>query len=194
MAAVVGERCQEAAAEYPVRTHALVPGQRIFSDKVNVLLAGNGHTLDLRAIPAESVYGQIRDQVDSNRFSKDRFPPLVDVFRGFTGRVGRPEDWGKAPLSLPAADWPRLLPLRVAFDARKGVDAVLRPIAEDKARGLRVCTLALTMLLNESDYRVEPGAALVLALETINGMAKTAPMLSRPSPPPRRPCGRRSTT
>jgi len=99
------------------------------------------------------------------------------VFRGFASRIGKPEDWGKAPLSLPPDDWPHLLPLRVAFDTRKGVDAVLRPLGGDKQRALWVSTLALAMLLEDSSNAVEPRSALALVFETINGMAKTAPML-----------------
>jgi len=177
MAAVVGERCQEVASEFPVRKHAFVPGQRIFSDRVNVLLAGNGRTLDLDGIPAESVYAQIRDQIDGSRYSRNDFPGLVTVFQGFARRIGKPEDWGKVPLSLPPEDWPRLLPLRVAFDTRSGVDAVFAPIKNDKERALRVSTLALTMLLNDADKTLDPQSTLALVLETINGTAKTAPMI-----------------
>jgi hypothetical protein len=177
MAAVVGERCQEVAAEFPVRKHTFVPGQRVFSDGVNVLLAGDGRTLDLQAIPPDTVYGQIRDQVNGSRFSQERFPSLLDVFRGFAGRVGKPEDWGKVPLSVPPEEWPRLLPLRVTFDTRSGIDAALKPVKEDRARALRVCTLALTMLLNETGNDLDPSTELTLVFETINGIAKTAPML-----------------
>ena len=183
MAAIVGERSQEVAAEFPVRKHAFVPGQRVFSDRINVLLAGDGRTLDLKAIPADTVYGQIRDQVDGARFSEERFPQLVDVFKGFAGRVGKPEDWGKVPLSLPPDEWPRLLPLRASFDTRNGIDAVLKSGGNDKKRALRVCTLALTMLLNESGDKVEPRGELALVLETINGMAKTAPMIKAVAAP-----------
>lgn len=178
MAAVVGERCQEAAGEFPVRKHTFVPGQRVFSDRVNLMLVGDGRARDFEAISAETVYGQIRDQVDKGRFSKDRFPKLDSPFREFAGRIGESEDWGKVPLSLPPQAWPRLLPLRVAFDTRAAVDAALVPIKDDKARVLRVCTRALTMLLNGADEHLDPAAAMVLTLETINGMAKTAPMLT----------------
>lgn len=177
MAAIVGERCQELAAEFPVRTHTFVPGQRVFSDKVNVLLAGDGRTLDLDKIPAEAVYRQIRDQVPAGRYSKDRFPELVSVFQEFAGRIGDPKDWGKVPLSIPAEEWPRLLPLRVAFDTRNGVDGVLAPIKDDKERALRVSTLALTMLLNDADQTLDARRTLLLVFETINGTAKTAPMV-----------------
>jgi hypothetical protein len=176
MAAVVGERCQEAAGEFPVRNHRLVPGQRMFSDKVNVLLAGDGRSADLDRIPPPAVYRQIRDQVNGDRYPKDRFPSLMAVFQEFAGRVGKPEDWGKVPLSLPPEQWPRLLPLRATFDTRNGVDAVLGPVKDDKSRALRVSTRALTMLLNDAGQRVDPGSELTLVFETINGAAKTAPM------------------
>ncbi len=178
MAAVVGERCQEVAGEFPVRKHTFVPGQRIFSDRVNVLLAGDGRAVDLDGIPSPAIYGQIRDEVDGGRYPRDRFPALKAIFQGFASRIGKPEDWGKVPLSLPAEDWPRLLPLRAAFDTRNGIDAVLGPIKGDKERALRVSTRALTLLLNGADQRLDPGDSLALALETINGMAKTAPMLA----------------
>ncbi len=177
MAAIVGERCQELAGEFPVRTHTFVPGQRVFSDRVNVLLAGDGRTVDLDKLPTEAVYRQIKDQVPAGRYAKDRFPGLVSVFQEFAGRVGDPKDWGKVPLSLPAAEWPRLLPLRVAFDTRDGVDAVLAPIKDDKERALRVSTLALTMLLNDADQTLDARSTLLLVFETINGTAKTAPMI-----------------
>lgn len=177
MAAVVGERCEEAAGEFPVRKHTFVPGQRIFSDRINVLLAGDGRTLDLDRIPAESVYAKIRDQVDVKRYPRPDFPGLASVFQSFARRIGKPEDWGKVPLSLPPEEWPRLLPLRVTFDTRNGVDTLLAPINNDKERALRIATRALTMLLNDADRSLEPRATLTLVFETINGAAKTAPMI-----------------
>jgi hypothetical protein len=178
LAAVIGERSQEAAAEFPVRRHKFVPGQRVFSVvKVNALLAGDGRTADVKLIPDSTVYGQLRTLVDPARFSADRFPPLEEVFKSFASGIGNPEDWGKVPLSLPREAWPRLLPLRVAFDTRAQIDAALQPIKGDKERGVRVCTRALAQLLNDAGGAVDPRMALTLALETINGMAKTAPML-----------------
>ena len=126
MAAVVGERCQEVAAEFPVRKHTFVPGQRVFSDKINVLLAGDGRTLDPKAISGATVYGQLRDEVDGTRFSEAPFPELVGIFQGFAGRIGKPEDWGRVPLSLPRDAWPHLLPLRVNFDTRGRIDEIAR--------------------------------------------------------------------
>lgn len=174
MAAVVGERCLDAAGEIPVRTHDLIPGQRAFSDHVNVLLAGDEST-ELAAIPADSIFGTIRDRLAGSRF-QNHFPDLGGVFRNFAGGIGKPEDWGKVPLSLPQEYWPEKLPLRVAFDTRQNVDAVVQSV--DKKRRLHVCTLAMIMMLKDESLanQLGPADALTLTFETINGMAKTVPM------------------
>lgn len=175
MAAVVGERCLAAADEIPVRTHDFQPGQRAFSDKINVLLTGD-QTTELAAIGADSIFGTIRDQLAGTRF-QNHFPLLDDVFRVFAGGISKHE-WGKVPLSVPAKYWPERLPLRVAFDTRQNIDAALQPISSDTARSLHVCTLAMTMMLQDENLvdQLEPAIALTLTFETINGMAKTVPM------------------
>ena len=179
MAAVVGERCLDAAGEIPVRTHDLIPGQRVFSDKVNVLLTGD-EAVDLASIPARSVFGTIRDQLGGTKLD-NHFPKLEDVFQGFAGRIGKPEDWGKVPLSIPERYWPEKLPLRVAFDTRQKIDAAVQSISSNKARILQVCTLAMVMMLKEERLSepLEPAVALTLTFETINGIAKTVPMSNK---------------
>src|SRR5690242_1107226 len=62
MAAVVGEHCLAAAGEIDARTQAYEPGQRAFSDRINVLLTGD-QTTELAEIHADSVFGTIRDQL-----------------------------------------------------------------------------------------------------------------------------------
>jgi len=179
MAAVVGERCMEAAGEIPVRTHDLTPGQRVFSDKVNVLLTGD-EALDLAEISAYSVFGTIRDQLGGTKLD-NHFPKLEDVFQGFAGGIGKPEDWGKVPLSIPERYWPEKLPLRVAFDTRKKIDAAVQSISPNKARILQVCTLAMVMMFKEERLsdQLDPAVALTLTFETINGIAKTVPMSNK---------------
>jgi hypothetical protein len=181
MAAVVGERCIDAAGEFPVRGHAFVPGQRVFSDKVNALLAGDAGGDDIAAIPDDSVFGTIRDRLGEGGFRREHFPRLADVFAGFASRIGKPEDWGKVPLSLPAEYWPERFPLRAAFDTRQDVDAALRDIGGDKARSLRACALAMAMMLEDEGLanRLDPSVALALTFEMINGMAKTAPITDK---------------
>ena len=175
MGAVVGERCLAAADEIPVRTHDFEPGQRAFSDKINVLLTGD-QTTELAAIRADSIFGTIRDQLAGTRF-QNHFPLLEDVFRRFAGGISKHE-WGKVPLSVPAKYRPERLPLRVAVDTRQNIDAALEPISSDTARSLHVCTLAMTMMLKDENLadQLEPAIALTLTFETINGMAKTVPM------------------
>lgn len=89
------------------------------------------------------------------------------------------------PLSLPPEHWPERLPLRVAFDTRRDVDAALGAVGEKRLRSLRIYTRALTLVSQEAGDSLDPAVALALALETVNGMAKTAPMygkaIDRPS-------------
>lgn len=179
MAAVVGERCLDAAGEIPVRTHDLVAGQRVFSDKVDVLLTGV-QLDDLASIPSDSVFGTIRDQLAGSRF-QNHFPPFSSVYAGFAARIGKPEDWGKVPLSIPEQYWPKRLPLRVAFDTRKSIDATLQTISADRVRSLHVCTLAMVMMLKDENLanQVDTPFDLTLMFETINGMSKTVPMASK---------------
>lgn len=92
MAAVVGERCLDAAGEIPMRTHGFEPGQRAFSDRINQLLTGD-ETTDLVAIKSDSVFGTIRDQLSGTKF-QNHFPSLNDVFTGFAGGIGTHE-WGR---------------------------------------------------------------------------------------------------
>lgn len=181
MAGVVGERCIDAAGEVQTRGHTFVVGQRMFSDKINELLTGDIGTDDIEEMPAESVFGMLRDELASGGFGRENFPPLQEIFGGFAGRIGRPEDWGKVPLSLPEKYWPGRLPLRVNFDTRAGVDAAVSEIKDDRRRVLRVCTLALALTLKDEKLadRLDPSSALTLALETVNGMAKTAPMTDK---------------
>lgn len=175
MAAVVGERCIDAAGEFKVRGHSFIPGQRVFSDKVNTLLCGDNGSIQLSDIPAKSVYGILRDRLAGSVY-EHHFPSIEEVFSGFAARIGKPEDWGKVPVSLPEEQRPRRLPLRIAFDSRSRVDEILKAVSGDKIKCLRISTIALNMLLVDSGLQVEPTVALTLAFETANGMAKTAPM------------------
>jgi hypothetical protein len=179
MAAVVGERCIEAAGEYTARGHKFVPGQRVFSDLINTLLAGEVTSDDLAAVPGNSVFGIIRDQLEEDGFKASIFPSIPGVFRGFAAQIGHPDDWGKVPLSLPRTQWPQKLPLRVTFDTRAHIDAAVGADSGKKLHALRMTTLALTTLMKELRAHIDPNVSLIVALETINGMAKTAPMTDK---------------
>jgi hypothetical protein len=59
------------------------------------------------------------------------------------------------------------------------VDEILMPIRSNKRLCLQVATEALATILNMISNVMNPGVALMLAIETINGMMKTAPMTAK---------------
>jgi hypothetical protein len=59
------------------------------------------------------------------------------------------------------------------------VDEILVPARDDKARCLRIATEALAEILAIVASAIDHKLALTIAIETINGMAKTAPITDR---------------
>lgn len=59
------------------------------------------------------------------------------------------------------------------------MDDILAPARDDKLRCLRIATEALAEILAEVASAIDHKVALTIAIETINGMAKTAPMTER---------------
>ena len=120
--------------------------------------------------------GVLRDQLVAAGYRGEEFPDLKCVFEGFATRIGKDDDWGWVPLSVPADNRPHLMPLMVAFETRADVDRVLAAVRGDKAKALTASTLALADILGKVKDVIDHRAALLLAIETVNGMAKTAPM------------------
>jgi hypothetical protein len=176
LATVVGERCIDAAGDYDLRRHTLTPGSRVFSDQVNYLVSGDVASADLAEISASSVVGILRDRLVGRSYDRADFPALSAVFRGFAAKVGTAAAWGTVPLSVPERHQPSLIPLRIGYETRPAVDKVLSPLGGDKQRILRTAVLALAQLLEAVRQAIDPKIALRLALELVNGMAKTAPM------------------
>lgn len=173
-AAIVGERCIDAAGEFSSRSHTFTPGSRVFSDKINDLLCGE--SLALETLSPSSVFGVLRDRLLGSGYDAEDFPSVEDVFRNFAARIGDPSDWGRVPLTVPAANYPFMMPLRVAHETRAAVDAMFAAFHDDRERCLRVSTIALAQALIAVREAIERRVALLLAFETVNGMAKTAPM------------------
>jgi hypothetical protein len=161
-----------------VREHDFAPGARVFSDRVNELLAGNVST-EIADVPAESVMSVVRDRVLAGPYAPDDLPSLSKLFDDFAARIGTASDWGKVPLSVPEDNQPFLMPLRVAYERRAKVDRLLRSPPRDPAGRLRVAALALGEVLIEVSGVIDHKVALLLAFETLNGMAKTAPMTDK---------------
>jgi hypothetical protein len=178
LSTIVAERCIDAAGDYDLRDHDLTPGSRTFSDKINAMLSGEVAEDDIAKIPAQSVFGMLRDHLQGTYDLAD-FPKLSGVFRYFAEHIGKQEDWGKVPLSVPAGNQPSLLPLQVGFETRDTIDQLFESVASDKPRIVRICAAALADLLGKVRGAIEPKVALALTFELLNGMAKTAPMTAR---------------
>ncbi len=178
-ATIVAERCIDAAGDFPLRDHELTPGSRVFSTRANELISGDVSEGGVSHIPADSIVGVLRLRLDRCVYSDAEFPHLTEVFSQFSARVGDPADWGRVPLSVHQDHFPIIFPLQIAYDTRAGVDDILSPVRDDKARCLRIAIESLAEILTEVASVIDHKLALTLAVETINGMAKTAPMTER---------------
>jgi hypothetical protein len=176
-ATVVAERCIDAAGNFDLRNHNFHPGSRVFSETANALFSGDTDNLD--AVPATSIIGMLRSKLDAETYTKETFPPLSSVFKGFAAQAGDSKAWGKVPLSVPEENQPFMLPLKVGYETRARVDEILKPIRSNKPLCLQVATEALAAILNMISNVMNPSVALTIALETINGMMKTAPMTAK---------------
>lgn len=145
----------------------------MFSTKVNCLICDDK---SFDEAPAGTIVGTLRDQLIGCGFTNANFPVLNDVFKYFAANIGKEADWGKVPLSVPQQHYPFLLPLRVTYETRATVDQSLAPLGGDPSQRLRATTLALAKALCETRDVLSRTIATSLAIETINGMAKTAPM------------------
>jgi hypothetical protein len=176
-ATIVAERCIDAAGNFDLRNHNYHPGSRVFSETANTLFSGDTDNLD--DAPSNSIVGMLRSKLDPQAYTKESFPALSSVFKGFASRAGDPKDWGKVPLSVPEENQPFMLPLKVGYETRARVDEILKPIRSNKPLCLQVATEALAAILNMVSNVMNPGIALTLAIETVNGMIKTAPMTAK---------------
>lgn len=152
-----------------------MPGSRIFSNNINKLLTGDVAPKKLEAIPAGSVVGTMRDKLLASGYAEFDFPPLQVVFEHFAANIGNKADWGKVPLLVPDENKPVVLPLRVNYETRSIVDKAFQQLAEPKER-LRAASLTLCRVLIAVQNAIEKKTALLLALQVVNGMSKTAPM------------------
>ena len=174
-AAVCGEACVAAAGEVDPQHHGFTPGAVLMSDRVNAILAND--TSDWSGV-GDSVFGIIRAGALANGYTAADFPSLAEIFRGFAAGVASadPKSWGFVPLSVPADNRPRIQPLRAAYELRPAVRGLLEDRHVPIADWPGVCALALASELAHVRAAIDPGTALRLSLETVNGMAKTAPM------------------
>src|SRR5689334_13723523 len=76
-ATIVGERCIDAANDFPLRDHEYSPGQRVFSTKVNELICGDVGELEL--IPEDTIIGVLRRKLDGQVYKIDEFPLMSEI-------------------------------------------------------------------------------------------------------------------
>lgn len=172
-AAIVGEATIAKAGDFDPRRHQFPPGQRVFSIKVNTLICDDK---SLQEAPAATIVGDLRDRLTSCGFAQSDFPKLEDVFKHFAANIGKKEDWWRVPLSIAQEHHPFAQPLRVAYESRAIVDSALAPLGSDSSVRLRAATAVLARALCETRDVLVRTVATTLAIETINGMAKTAPI------------------
>ena len=172
-AAMVGEAAIAKAGDYDPRKHDHPPGARVFSTKINQLICDDK---SFHEAPPNSIVGDLRERLVACGFSESEFPRLEDVFKHFAANIGRKEDWGKVLLSIAPQHHPFMQPLRIAYETRSMVDGSLSPLGDDVSNRLRATTAVLARALCETRDALTRIVSTTLAIETVNGMAKTAPM------------------
>jgi hypothetical protein len=173
------QRCIDAAGDFGLRDHEFAPGSRVFSTRVNELICGDVPDASVNLVPKDSIAGVLRNRLDTRAYTDADFPALSEVFEQYAASVGNPADWGKVPLSVEGEHLPLVLPLRVGYETRFHVDEILYPIREDKARCLRIATESLAEILKMVASAIDHRLALTLAIETMNGISKTASMTEK---------------
>jgi hypothetical protein len=177
-AAVCGEACIAAAGEFDPEDHQFVPGSAVLSDRTNEILCANASEWSKTG---DSVFGLIRRGILEQGFDVDHLPPLADIFRTYVVSFGGGDTdrWGFVGLSVPEDNWPRVAPLRYAYELRGPVRSVLEANQLARTSWPTACALALVVELGRVRAAIDPGIAILIVLETTNGMAKMAPMTER---------------
>ncbi len=179
-AAACGEACIAAASDFDLEHHTFAPGAAILSDRVNAILVADARDW---GSAATSVFGIIRGGALAQGYTAEDFPPLDEPIRLFVAAVGgngaAGVPWGFVPLSVPEAHRPFVSPLRQAYELRAGVRAIFAEHQIPAAEWPHTCAFALVVELARVRQAIDPGVAVRLVLETVNGMAKTAPMTDR---------------
>lgn len=180
-ATMVAERCIDAVGFPVLRDHDFPPGSRALSQRINEITLGDVTDAKPQDWPQGSVIQILRANLDPAIYLDSEFPEMRSIVQGFISgvTVSKPEEWGRTPLSIDRKFWPQILPLQFGYESRKFVDLVMKPIGDDKLRAVRIATEALAKLLMHVAKSIDHRIALTLALETINGMSKTAPMTEK---------------
>jgi len=187
-AAVCGEACIAAVGEYDPEHHDFTPGAPILSISINEILCDDAPDW---SAAGTSVFGLVRSGALAQGYVADDFPPIDEPIRVFvTGIGGRgggaggngaaaQTGWGFVPLSIPVEHRPFIQPIRQAYELRGPVRAIFAKHRMPAAQWPVACAYALVIELARVRQAIDHGVAVRIVLETVNGMAKTAPMTER---------------
>jgi hypothetical protein len=148
-------------------------------------------------MPSESVVGILRDRLVAAGYKKKEFPELGPaVFAYFAANALEKDLGNRVPLSVPAEHHPRVHSMAAGYETRPIVDRLFAQLGEDPKSRVRAAAHALAEALIAVKDVLPHDVGLLLALQTLNGTAKKAPMtdaameafkkgqVSPPSPPP----------
>jgi hypothetical protein len=178
-AAVTGQACIRTASDYDPDSHDFIPGAAVFSERANVLLVGD--TANWEAAPGDCVFAVVRTFALAHGYAPADFPPIDQLIGVYAAGLGGDAaqaiaQYGRVPLSAPPDNRPRRPPLQDAWDLRLPVAALFEERGTPAADRLAACALALGIVLTHVKDAIDHGLAVRLTLETVNGMAKMAPM------------------
>ncbi len=180
-AAVTGEAAIRATGEFDPDNHDFAPGQAVMSDAINSLLCGDRS--DWEDVPPGSLFGIIRKGALAAGYGAGDFPGVAESIRVYVAGIGRGDDpqaiWGRPALSVPAVNAPREPPLRYAYELRERVRIFFKAQDIAPADQPTILAQALAVILGHVREAIDPGVAIRLTLETLNGMAKMAPMTAK---------------
>jgi hypothetical protein len=180
-AAVCGEACIAAAGDFDLEHHDFTPGAPVLSDRVNGILCADASDWPSAAL---SVFGVIRGGALAQGYSAEEFPDIDEPMRSFAAAIGGGDGgaatpWGFVPLSVPDDHRPAIQPLRQAYDLRSPVRAVFAEHQMPPDEWPPTCAFTLVVELARVREAIDHRIAVRIVLETVNGMAKTAPMTDR---------------
>jgi hypothetical protein len=181
-AAVTGQACIRAAGDYDPDNHDFVPGAAVLSDHANWLLVGD--VASWETAPDDCVFAIVHRFALAHGYAPGDFPPIDQLVATYVAGLGddaagATARYGRVALSVPEINRPRRPPLQAAWGLREPVAALFARQTTPTADRLVVCALALAIVLSHVKDAIDHGVAIRLALETVNGMAKMAPMTPR---------------
>lgn len=180
-ASCAGEVILRQSAPFDVDGHAFNPGAPIFSQKATELLSGDRSAWN--EVPITSAFGSlfhILTKKPESPWPASCFPEVAGIYQRFamSRRNGvSKEAWGKAPLSVATMHYPVKPPLRTAFEIRQLIVAHWRHDKPSLDVVRVLTTTALCRLLITLQNVIAHDVAITIVLETMNAMAKTAPVL-----------------